>query len=180
MPAIEINERDRTDYFAPSTSSFKSFCKACRARYGLDNLIREETVLDIDFDFYHNVLDFERTFQVKTNRSVYIARFVVLAIGGGASNIPRPFTTPLSEGASHAMNLKGESLLSTELMRKINSGEQTNILVVGGGLTSAQIADAVLRRGVSRVWLLMRGPWKGEIRSLSHVPRSVVDVGHKQ
>jgi cation diffusion facilitator CzcD-associated flavoprotein CzcO len=33
----------------------------------------------------------------------------------------------------------------------------TNMLIVGGGLTSIQLADLAIKRGVSKVWLLMRG-----------------------
>ena len=117
---------------------------------------------------------------MKTNRSVHMAKFVVLGIGGGPPNIPKPFTSPFSAGASHAMNLKDGSLLSIDLLLRIKSGEETSVLIVGGGLTSAQLADAVLRRGVNNVWLLMRGPWKGEVRSLWHIPRPFVDVARKQ
>jgi hypothetical protein len=41
---------------------------------------------------------------------------------------------------------------------KIDLGLRTTILVVGGGLTSAQLSDLAVRRGVSTVWHLMRGP----------------------
>ena len=34
------------------------------------------------------------------------------------------------------------------------------MLIVGGGLTSVQIADLAIKRGVSKVHLLMRGPLK--------------------
>jgi len=34
------------------------------------------------------------------------------------------------------------------------------MLIVGGGLTSIQLADLAINRGVDKVWLLMRGPVK--------------------
>lgn len=42
------------------------------------------------------------------------------------------------------------------VMKKVEAGLRTNLLVVGGGLTSAQLADLAIRKGVSKVWLLMR------------------------
>lgn len=46
------------------------------------------------------------------------------------------------------------------MIPKITARRSTEILIVGGGLTSAQLADLALRRGVSKVRLLMRGPLK--------------------
>lgn len=43
---------------------------------------------------------------------------------------------------------------------KISAKKTTNVLVVGGGLTSAQLSDLAIRRGVTKVWHLMRGPCK--------------------
>ena len=40
---------------------------------------------------------------------------------------------------------------------KIERGQSTTALVIGGGLTSAQLADLCVRRGFSRVILLLRG-----------------------
>lgn len=46
------------------------------------------------------------------------------------------------------------------MAQKILRKQRTNLLVVGGGLTSAQIADAALKRGVTKVYQIMRGPLK--------------------
>lgn len=43
---------------------------------------------------------------------------------------------------------------------RIAARKTTNILMVGGGLTSAQLSDLAIRRGVTKVWHLMRGPCK--------------------
>jgi cation diffusion facilitator CzcD-associated flavoprotein CzcO len=43
---------------------------------------------------------------------------------------------------------------------KIESRRLTRMLIVGGGLTSIQLADLALKRGVSKVWQLMRGKLK--------------------
>jgi hypothetical protein len=41
---------------------------------------------------------------------------------------------------------------------RITAGRHTNILIIGGGLTSAQYANPALRKGVGAVWHMMRGP----------------------
>lgn len=48
------------------------------------------------------------------------------------------------------------------MQRKIRQRKETNVVVVGGGLSSAQIADMAIRKGITRVWLLMRSEFKGE------------------
>jgi cation diffusion facilitator CzcD-associated flavoprotein CzcO len=43
---------------------------------------------------------------------------------------------------------------------KIKARQSTSMLIVGGGLTSIQLADLAIKRGVNKVWMLMRGPLK--------------------
>ncbi len=50
------------------------------------------------------------------------------------------------------------------MMKKIKERKQTNVLVLGGGLTSAQLGDLALKHGVTKVWHIMRGELKGESR----------------
>lgn len=60
---------------------------------------------------------------------------------------------------------------------KIKAKRETNIVFVGGGLTSAQLADMAVRRDVTHVWHLVPGdckvkafdvdlPWMGKFRNL--------------
>jgi hypothetical protein len=44
------------------------------------------------------------------------------------------------------------------VQKRIAAGQATNVLIVGGGLTSAQLSDLAVRRGVTKVWHMMRGP----------------------
>ncbi|KAK5173246.1 uncharacterized protein LTR77_001927 [Saxophila tyrrhenica] len=47
---VEINERDREDYFAPSARCFHDFCEASKERYHLNRQpISQETVQTIDY-----------------------------------------------------------------------------------------------------------------------------------
>lgn len=158
-PAVEINERDRRDYFTPSSECFHEFCDACISRYRLtEDLIRQETVQEV---YYAPHTTGEPIFRIRTRGSQYLARAVVLAVGPGDPIIPPPFPSSLPESATHVSNASVPSLFDKRLVSQMWSGKRTNVLVIGGGLTSAQVADACIRKGVDKVWLLMRGHWKG-------------------
>lgn len=160
---VEVDERDRKDYFTPSTGCFKDFCDGCIQRYGLqEHVIRQETVSNINFDIFPQVDPDAKVFAVETNHARHFAKAVVLAMGAGKPVIPAPFPSKLPKSASHAMWLAEGRVLSEELQAKVRSRQHTSALVIGGGLTSAQIADCLVRKGVSKVHLVMRGSWKGE------------------
>jgi len=157
---VTIDERDRKDYFTPSRSLFKDYCECIVDRYGLRRgLVKQETARDIDFGITRMSKD-DELFTVRTDRGVHFARTVVLAVGAGnAPAIPRPFASSITRGACHAMQIR--QFPDPSVTAKIKAGKQTNVLVIGGGLTSAQVADMAVRRGVTKVWHLMRGPLKG-------------------
>lgn len=46
------------------------------------------------------------------------------------------------------------------LAHRVQSGQTTTVLVVGGGLSSAQICDLCIRRGITKVIFLLRGFFK--------------------
>lgn len=43
------------------------------------------------------------------------------------------------------------------ITQRVAAGRRTNVLIVGGGLTSVQLAQVAARAGVSKIWLLLRG-----------------------
>lgn len=173
-----VDERDRKDYFNPSTSLFRSHCEEVMRRYGLDDsILKHDTVLDIAYgeeeDFQEAEGEFEanadfqtgrKVFRVKTNTGNHYAHVVILAVGPG--NIPSipdiqglHSSCSLShQGFAHAMHM--QQIPPPQVMAKIRKGQQTSMLIVGGGLTSVQIADLALKKGVDKVHLLMRGPVK--------------------
>ena len=65
------------------------------------------------------------------------------------------------EAACHALTLRGDCGLPKALRAKVAAGKRTDVVVIGGGLTSSQIGDLVLKQGVTKVWHLMRGRMKG-------------------
>lgn len=162
----------------PSTPLFFSHCNCVADRYQLnDDIISQEQVEDIRYDHVQEFSDEQKIFSVKTNKGCHYGKIVVLAIGGNAPQIPCSLTTEEMEGATHAMHIK--TFPPLYMQKKITLKARTNVLVVGGGLTSAQIADLAVRRGVTKVWLIMRGPlkikhfdigleWVGKFRNIEH------------
>ncbi|KAK5129558.1 hypothetical protein LTR08_003144 [Meristemomyces frigidus] len=176
MRPTEIDERDREDYCTPSSKLFEAFCERTIERYHLDTgLVVQETVASINFGAIDEVS--EPFFTVETDRTVRFARTVVVAVGPGENPaIPAPFPGRVCRGAVHATDLRPGKLIDSELATKIREGRVTNVLVIGGGLTSAQIADVAIRSGVTKVWHLCRGPlrvkpfdvdlqWMGKFRN---------------
>lgn len=167
---VTIDERDRKDYFTPSRSLFRDYCDCVIDRYRLRNgLVKQEVVKDID---YGPVLGStsEDLFSVRTDKGVQFAKTVVLAVGAGnAPSVPKPFRHGIAAGACHAMRIR--DFPDPSVKAKMEIGRTTNVVVIGGGLTSAQVADMAIRHGVTKVWHLMRGPLKG--RRAFHVTKIV-------
>lgn len=170
---VEIDERDRKDYFSPSTGLFAGYCESIISRYGLHHpgTILNREVADIHYDTHP---DFSppssggrgeekdtKIFTVTTTTGeIFYSRAVVLAIGPGRNKI-LPFQPSEEErqGCCHSTEIG--VFPSPNVQRKIQQRRETNVVVVGGGLSSAQIVDMAIRKGVSRVWFLMRSDFKG-------------------
>lgn len=113
---------------------------------------------------------------------VRYARTVIMAVG--AANVPKiphmpsVSTDPAAEiQACHSMKIK--EFPHPLLKQRIQARLPTNVLVVGGGLTSAQLTDLAVRRGVTKVWHIMRGKlrvklfdldlqWMGKYKNTEH------------
>ncbi|KAI1329765.1 FAD binding domain-containing protein [Xylariaceae sp. FL0255] len=175
-----VDERDRQDYFVPSTPLFFDQCTHIADRYKLldNSMVSHEKVEDIQYDYVKEYSNEQKIFMIKTNKTVHYSRTAVLAIGGNPAKIPHTLTPEETEGATHVMYLKNGDLPSLHTRHKMASSE-THIVVVGGGLTSAQIADVLIRKGVTHVYLIMRGPlkikhfdigleWVGKFRNVEH------------
>ncbi|RAK76270.1 FAD binding domain protein [Aspergillus fijiensis CBS 313.89] len=156
----EIDERDRKDYFSPSTGLFADYCASIVARYRLDRpgLIRQSEVTDIRYGI-HRHSDSKIFTVTAADGTQHHSRAVVLAIGPGTHKIlPFPLTGPEQAGACHSSEIR--AFPSASIQTKIRARQATHVVVVGGGLTAAQLADMAIRRGVSKVWLLMRSDFK--------------------
>ncbi|MDI1492893.1 MAG: hypothetical protein OHK93_004676 [Ramalina farinacea] len=166
---LEIDERDRKDYFVPSAETFHGFCEEIVHRYGLESSVEKARVVSIEFDFpdafglqdYGGQTDM-RIFKIKTScGQVRFARVAVLAVGaGGSPNMPRELSAAEAEGATHSTKIPEKGLLPHYLRKKILARCLTCVMIVGGGLTAAQIADECIASGVSRVVMIMRSGLK--------------------
>lgn len=168
---VEIDERDRKDYFTPSTGLFADYCTSIVERYGLDcpGLVLKREVVDIQYGEFENS-NWGKGFTVKaSDGSLFYARAVVLAIGPGRTkNYPFPLSDEEKAAACHTSEIG--PFPSLRVQGLIKQRKETNVVVIGGGLTSAQIADLAVRKGVSRVWHLMRSDVKGV-----YIPSESVD-----
>src|SRR5690242_1170559 len=182
----DVDERDRKDYFTPSTNLFTSHCEEVIRRYRLGpEMLRQERVMDIRYEEassfdsaeHDSVISDEasdedkKLFCVKTDKSSHYAHIVILAVGpGNAPTIPcipgLPTHSP-HEGYTHAMQIK--HFPPPHVTAKIKARRSTHMLIVGGGLTSIQLADLALARGISKVHLLMRGDRKSTRLNSSHM-----------
>ncbi|GIZ44057.1 hypothetical protein CKM354_000726600 [Cercospora kikuchii] len=151
--SITIDERDRKDYFTPPADLFTSYCTSIATRYDLlsSDLIQKATASNIQYDYVKHISPNEKIFTIATAEGqTYYTRTAVLAVGAGNTpTVPAPFPQR-SNGAfppntCHAFHPNGDAVLQSRLHRLRRSSEETNILVVGGGLTSVQIIDRVLR-----------------------------------
>ena len=74
--------------------------------------------------------------------------------------MPRQLSAAESEGACHSTQLPKQMFPPKSLKQKILARVPTAVVIIGGGLTSAQIANQCIEKGVGRVFLVMRGPLK--------------------
>ena len=160
----DINERDRQDYFAPSAKAFRPFCEECVERYDLDRLVRKGKVVDVKHGVVPSISDTDKVFSIRTTDRVFHSRTAVLAMGGGDPVIPAPFQDHAKGSSSHALDLStGSSFVPHSVHCRLTSALPTNILILGGGLTSAQVADHLLSRYPNsnlKIHHLMRSAWK--------------------
>lgn len=141
---------------------FRDQCESVIARYGLaETEIREESLQDIDYE-YDDFSPTEKVFRVKTDRGLHLAKTVVMAVGPANEPTipmaPRAVNSMPGEGQCHAMHIR--KIPDPNVQRKMKQGKSTSILVIGGGLTAAQIVERCVMKGVSKVYLLMRSELK--------------------
>lgn len=166
---IDINMRDWKDYYRPSTPLFHDFCKSIVDRYHLQDVVKRDEVVDIEY-CHIQVLganqQFGKGFVIRTKSGkVFGSKICIVASGHrGEINYPiRPFQNPhYPEGSCHTTHLFEHKVkfLGKELLDKPRVSKSRRIVIVGGGLTSAQLAHVAVGAGIEHVHLLFRGPTK--------------------
>lgn len=165
---VDVNMRDWKDYYRPSTKFFRDFCQDIINRYDLHNCVRKDEVVKIQYkDMYIYDQDrMERGFVFQTELGqIYGAKACVVASGHrGRINYP-------IKGISHLPPSLDRSCHTTDLFtrkvpyphprieQKLKNGQPAKMLIVGGGLTLAQLAHVACNMGM-HVTLLFRGPVK--------------------
>jgi len=158
---LRVDGRDQIDYFTPSSSLFEDYCESIIDRYNLRGVVQSRRVLDIGYDQQPANLE-HGLFTIQTDVDEVFSRCVIIATGaGGPPKVPCPLqaTTPLDSGSFiHCFQPEGTAL-PRHIKQKVACRKPTNVLIVGGGLTSAQLVDLfIARHNVSRVHLLIRSP----------------------
>lgn len=165
---LEIDERDRKDYFTPSAELFQDYCDNVIHNYSLEDQVEQSQVVSIDFGFFDDVNCEaneslrQRVFKLFSGcgKTTY-AKTVVLAIGaGGAPAMPLKLSAIEKAGACHSSQLPMQPFLGGIVRQKLLARKSTTLVVVGGGLTAAQLADKCVQEGVSRVYMIMRSALK--------------------
>ncbi|KAL0958083.1 hypothetical protein HGRIS_000259 [Hohenbuehelia grisea] len=161
LPLTDINERDRKDYFRPSSHLFFDFCDRIVDDYGLhDNLLPAHGV-DIASARIHVrgtgcLPESGMAIKLQDGRTIG-AKAAVLAVGiNSQPRLPDCIHTS-SDHITHTGQIPLKGLVQTLLQSKIRSPQTfTRVLVIGGGLTSAQIVHGLVEAGVDQVVLVTR------------------------
>lgn len=130
-------------------------------RYGLSDIVEKSQVMSIVYDNPTSV------FTIEASTGTKKARTVVLAIGSGQTpclpqdspfhNIPNPQN--VTHIFSH-LNLDSSTILAPSVLASTSFDHPKILAIIGGGLTSAQIAELASSQGLSKVHLILRSPLK--------------------
>lgn len=166
---IDINMRDWKDYYRPSTKLFREFCDDLVRKYDLSDVVEKDRVIDIQYGYLEVVDTGEsgKGFLVKTQSGREFGCKICIA-ACGHEGIPAypldPFkgATQFPNGSCHTSHIiKREVQFPTdELRQKVKNRNATKVVIVGGGLTSAQIADTAIAEGIGKVHLVLRSSLK--------------------
>jgi len=101
------------------------------------------------------VSETEPVFTVRSDQGAHHARVVVLAVGSGnVPSIPAGLGKT-GQGCCHAMQIR--EFPDPSVKAKLRQKKEVNIVVVGGGLTSAQLTVMASKHGANKVFHLVRG-----------------------
>lgn len=155
---IDVNMRDWRDYYRPSTGLFKDFCLDIIERYKLHDIVVKDTVTCIVYTdiIIEETGNFEKGFIITTSRGkVYGCKYCVVASGHKGKINYQEEDLSRSCHTTHIFERKVEFPDKNLIMKAKRGGG--SVVVVGGGLTSAQIASVLANKGVKNIYLLFRG-----------------------
>lgn len=164
---VEINMRDYRDYrdyYRPSTKLFHDYCQEIIQRYNLESRIKQDEVISIDYKLIQ--VDGEsdeigKGLIITTkNGHTYGCKSAILATGHrGDINYPiSPFIEEahFPESSCHTTHLFNKQVSFLQDCY-FNNPKLKRIVIIGGGLTSAQLAYVAAQDPtVSSITLLFR------------------------
>lgn len=161
---IDINMRDYRDYYRPSTKLFHDFCHEIIDRYNLHHVVVKDEVVNIE---YTNIVvsDTNETgkgFVVTTaSGKVYASKFCIVSSGHrGKINYPlNPEVDPqFPQGSCHTTHIFNGDVKFLE--KELSLKKRRSIVIVGGGLTSAQLAHVAATNGIEDIHFVLRSTVK--------------------
>ncbi|CAK7903393.1 hypothetical protein CAAN1_32S00518 [[Candida] anglica] len=164
----DVNMRDWKDYYRPSTPFFRDFCQDIVDRYNLHDVVKKDSVVSVEYCLL-NIIETNESgkgFVVKTaSGQVYCCKSCIVSSGhSGEINYPieNLNVNPTNlEGSCHTTHIFSGEVSQhphPRVVSKVARGKPTKLVVIGGGLTSAQLVEVALQSGVEKCYLMLRGP----------------------
>lgn len=168
---VEIDRRNWKDYYRPSTKLFADFCQSIVDRYHLQDVVRKADVIDIRYGEVNKIMmngevETGMGFQIETSDGEIFGSKVCINAVGPAGEMNYPLLPEIDNkfpmGSCHTSHLfqKQVQVPNDEIMSKIQMKKHTEVVVVGGGLTSAQLTEKLIQKGISKVHFVTRGEIK--------------------
>lgn len=165
---IDINMRDYRDFYRPSSKLFEDFCDEIVERYGLKPRIRKDEVISIQWRDIHiqDTDEYHKGFIIKTQGGRIYGGKTCIVSSGHRGKINYPImglsncnaTLDQACHTSHIFTRKAP-YPPTCIQNKIDAKKPSSLVIVGGGLTSAQLAHVACTLSVD-VTMILRGPVK--------------------
>ncbi|EMG49714.1 hypothetical protein G210_5455 [Candida maltosa Xu316] len=162
---VDVNMRDWKDYYRPATKLFRDHCNDVIMRYRLEDRVRKDEVVSVEYMLIQSGDDIGKGMVVKTaSGEMYGCKIAIVASGHrGDINYPiKPFDDDphFPEGSCHTTHLFTKKAIFLD-DSKFHNPKSKRIVIVGGGLTSAQLAYVAAQNPtVSSIHLLFRSPIK--------------------
>lgn len=168
---VEIDRRNWQDYYRPGTKLFKDFCQSIIERYDLENVVRKAEVIDIKYGGINKIMlngevETGMGFQIETAEGDIFGAKVAIMAAGPAGDINYPLLAGVDNqfplGSCHSSHLfsRQVEVPNAKVLSKIQKGKPTEVVVIGGGLTSAQFTEKLINEGVDKVHFITRGEIK--------------------
>ncbi|TIC57990.1 hypothetical protein E3Q01_01324 [Wallemia mellicola] len=166
-----VNERyvNRQDFRTPGSKCFFDFCREdIQQYYGIDSLVQQADIVNLEYDYFdENIPDKIFRLTGKDGRQT-LSKTVVMAIGNNTIvNLPSYLADKVKPTTEHGV--EGDGWCHTSSFARpgydfpnkhLRAKSDARLLVVGGGLTSAQIIDKAYRNGITNITLICRSHLK--------------------